>query len=46
MINVMFAQFGLPKVMVTDNGARFTTSEFAELAKFVMCKLVYVLIVD
>ena len=29
----MFAQFGLPKVMVTDNGTCFTSSEVAEFAK-------------
>ena len=29
----MFVRFGLPKVMVTDNGSCFTSSDFTEFAR-------------
>ena len=29
----MFARFGLPKVMVTDNGSCFTSSDFTKFAR-------------
>ena len=39
----MFSRFGLPQVMVTDNGACFTSYEFKEFAKLIhICRLTIV----
>ena len=32
-LRMIFARFGLPEVMVTDNGTCFTSSEFQEFAQ-------------
>ena len=32
-LHSMFARFGLPKVMVTDNGSCLISSDFAEIAR-------------
>lgn len=42
-LRIIFARFGLPEMMVTDNGTCFTSSDFQEFVQCNNIRLVFVL---